>query len=175
MVGSLSKYVARAPRYILQPDDNTLIRLAGPFQTPWEEGTEIQNISLSGLAFTAPSDLCPVLGDIVKIQFEVPGSGQMACMALTVRLEKASKSRTIVGIKFMKMDFPQRIYITQALSQILRQQQRQKERQSSREILRSKIPQLILAWFFLGAWIVSLWMWFSGYIYQLARLFSSIS
>jgi hypothetical protein len=81
MTQTLAKYQSRYQRYILQPDDNTLIRVAGPHQTPWEEATEIQNISLTGLAFTAPAELCPLIGEIVKIQFEVPGSAQTALIA----------------------------------------------------------------------------------------------
>jgi len=85
---SLARYHGRSPRYILSTEDDSLIRVAGPKQTPWEEGTEIRNVSLTGLAFTAPDDLCPLLGEVIKIQFTPPGSKQMACykMDMAVRI-----------------------------------------------------------------------------------------
>ncbi|RYZ81252.1 MAG: PilZ domain-containing protein, partial [Proteobacteria bacterium] len=71
---NLARFHARSPRYILNTQDDSLIRVAGPRQVPWEEGTEIKNVSLTGLAFTAPGDLCPILGEIIKIQFLIPGA-----------------------------------------------------------------------------------------------------
>lgn len=121
MVGPLARYVARSPRYILQPQDNTLIRVAGPHQTPWEEGTEILNVSLSGLAFLAPVDLCPLIGEIIKIQFEAPGRSQMACFGLVSRLERQG-AKTLVAVRFVKLEFAQRVYLAQALSEKLRRQ-----------------------------------------------------
>lgn len=164
MVGSLAKYIARAPRYILMPDDNTLIRLAGPQQLPWEEGTEIQNVSLTGLAFTSPADLCPMIGEIVKIQFEVPQASQMACLGLVIRLEKKSKTITLVGIKFLKLDLAQRLYMTQSLSKKLREQQAQQRSDEFRMEWKSKAPKAVLAWFFLGLWMIALWTWMSGFL-----------
>lgn len=116
MTQGLAKYHARSPRYILNTEDDFLIRVAGPQQTPWEEGTEIKNVSLSGLAFTAPEDLCPVLGEVIKIQFSVPGSKQMACYAIVTRLDAVSELRYLVGVHFYKLEMPQRIILAQGLS-----------------------------------------------------------
>jgi len=122
-IGSLAKYHARSPRYILHPDDNTVIRMAGPQQIPWEEGTEIKNISLTGLAFTVPSDICPSIGEFIKIQYAVPGSQQMACHALVTRLDDLSASKTLVAVKFYRMELSQRIILAQGLALKLRDQQ----------------------------------------------------
>jgi hypothetical protein len=122
MTQSLAHYHARSPRYILQPQDNTLIRVAGPTQIPWEEGTEIKNISLSGLAFTAPLELCPIVGEFIKIQFHVPGSSEMACYGLVTRLEPMGSSEMVVGIQFYKLEMPHRIALLQGLAQRLKEQ-----------------------------------------------------
>lgn len=122
MTQTLAKYHARSPRYILQPEDNTLIRVAGPLQTPWEEATEIQNISLSGLAFTAPPELCPLIGEFIKIQFMIPGSVQTACFGLVTRLDKVSPSTMLVGVEFKKLELTHRIVLTQALTKKLNAQ-----------------------------------------------------
>lgn len=113
---SLARYHGRSPRYILHTEDDYLVRVAGPKQVPWEEGTEILNVSLTGLAFTAPSDLSPLLGEIIKIQFTPPGAQQMACYAIVTRLEARTEEQTLVGVHFYKLDMAQRIVLAQGLA-----------------------------------------------------------
>jgi hypothetical protein len=124
MTQVLARYHSRSPRYILQTQDNTLIRVAGPHQTPWEEGTEIVNISLSGLAFIAPVDLCPIVGEFIKIQFQVPGNQEMACYGLVTRLEPSGNADMVVGIQFHRLEMPHRIVLLQGLAQKLKEQQK---------------------------------------------------
>lgn len=172
MVGSLAKYIERSPRYILQPEDNTLIRMAGPQQIPWEEGTEIQNISLTGLAFTAPADLCPILGEVVRIQFAAPQASQMACHALVVRMDSLNDSTTLVGVRFTKLDFAQRLFLAHHLSMQLREQQEMRRRERFRTQWKMNVPRLVMAWFFLGVWMITLWMWLSGFLMQATQTLS---
>ena len=116
MTTSLARYHARAPRYVLDTVDNNLIRLSGAERRSWEENTEIKDISLTGLSFTAPSDLSPQLGEMVKIQFSVPGSEQMACYAVTIRIEALSAFENLIGVHFFKLDRVQRLNLVQGLS-----------------------------------------------------------
>lgn len=114
MTQLLSQYIQRSPRYVLLPQDNCLIRLAGPKQIPWEEGTEIRNVSTSGLSFTAPMDLSPIMGETIRVEFAVPGSKQMACFAKVIRLENlepGNKSETasqLVAVEFELLNTSQR-------------------------------------------------------------------
>lgn len=119
MTQSLAKYHGRSPRYILNTEDDSLIRLAGPKQVPWEEGTEIQNVSLTGLAFTAPSDLCPILGEVIKIQFLAPGGHQLASYAIVTRVENKGL-QSLVAIHFYKMEMGHRIALAQGLAKKLK-------------------------------------------------------
>ncbi len=119
-MNSLARYHGRSPRYILDTEDNNLIRIAGPKKTPWEEGTEIKNVSLTGLSFTAADDLCPLLGEVIKIQFIPPGSTQMACYGIVTRLENNADSSTLVGVHFYKMELAQRVGLAQGLSKKLK-------------------------------------------------------
>ncbi len=116
MTQSLAKYHARSPRYILNTHDDSLVRVAGPQQLPWEEDTEIKNVSLTGLAFTAPEDLCPVLGEVIKVQFIVPGAQQMACHAIVTRLEPDRSHTILVAVHFYKLEMAHRIVLAQGLS-----------------------------------------------------------
>lgn len=164
MTQSLAKYHARAPRYILQPQDNTLIRVAGPRQIPWEEGTDIKNISLSGLAFTAPVELCPIVGEFIKIQFEVPNASQMACFGLVTRLEPLGQSEMLVGIQFHKLEMTHRIVLLQGLAQRLKEQQQKNQALHANPSLRTKLLRnwkaLAAMMLFLAGWMALLeWTW----------------
>lgn len=160
MMPSLARYVARRPRYILQPHDNTLIRIAGPQQIPWEEGTEIQNVSLSGLAFTAPADLAPVIGEIIKIQFSVPGREDMACLALVIRLQKQGSSTMLVAVKFLKLEMPQRLALAQALARKLKDQTDFHAIDLRSSWMESKKTRLLLSAGFVIFWLMMLrWLW----------------
>lgn len=118
---SLARYHARSPRYILNTEDDCLIRVAGPRQVPWEEGTEIKNVSLTGLAFIAPEDLCPLLGEIVKIQFQPPGSKQLASYAIVTRLDPMENEKILVGLHFYKMEMGHRVALAQGLARKLKE------------------------------------------------------
>jgi PilZ domain len=122
MSQALAKYHARNPRYVLRPEDDTLLRLSGPSQASWEENTLLENLSLTGLAFTAPSDLSPIPGEVIKIQFTVPETGPMACHALVVRVDKKSSSQNLIAVQFLKLELPQRLLLVQGLAAKLRNQ-----------------------------------------------------
>src|SRR4051812_43426462 len=118
---NLARYHARSPRYILNTEDDSLVRVAGPRQTPWEEGTEIKNVSLTGLAFVAPDDLCPVLGEIIKIQFIAPGGQQMASHAIVTRLDNIEGKKILVGLHFYKMEMGHRVALAQGLARKIKE------------------------------------------------------
>ncbi|WP_295903338.1 PilZ domain-containing protein [uncultured Bdellovibrio sp.] len=159
---SLARYHGRSPRYILNTEDDSLVRVAGPKQVPWEEGTEIKNVSLTGLAFTAPDDLCPLLGEVIKIQFTPPGSKQMACYGIVTRLENISESRTLVGVHFYKLEMSQRIVLAQGLARKFKETQ---ERGQIDDLLNrprsqfnlANLPQLVMMGLLGLLWCGAIW------------------
>lgn len=163
MISPLARYVARSPRYILQPHDNTLVRVAGPQQIPWEEGTEIQNVSLSGLAFTAPADLAPILGETIKIQFDAPGQQSMACLALVIRLQRAKSSTVLVAVKFLRLEMAQRLALAQALAKKMKDQGSFDRDEAGPSWLESKKARAALTLAFALLWMILLrWFWFQN-------------
>lgn len=153
---SLARYHARSPRYILNTEDDSLIRVAGPRQVPWEEGTEIKNVSLTGLAFVAPEDLCPILGEIVKIQFQPPGSKQMASYAIVTRLDPPEDGKILVGLHFYKMEMGHRVALAQGLARKLKEiSEREKimQLQDETHFSWSHFPQWFLMANFLVLWV----------------------
>lgn len=116
MNSSLARYHARAPRYILDTEDNCLIRLSGAEQRSWEEKTELRDVSMTGLSFLAPRDLSPQIGEVIKIQFAVPASEQMACYAVVIRIEGFNQFDNLIGVHFYKLDRTHRLNLLQGLS-----------------------------------------------------------
>jgi hypothetical protein len=165
MVQSLAKYHGRSPRYILNTDDDSLIRIAGPRQMPWEEGTEIKNISLTGLAFVAPSDLCPLLGEVIKIQFEVPESKSMACHAVVTRIDPLRQQKMLVAVHFYKLEMAQRLALTQGLSRKLKDQVDQQLISDYSQITLTAHDFLKVLWMssLLAVWAFLTWLMITGF------------
>ena len=176
MTQGLARYHARAPRYILDTQDDELIRVAGPRQIPWEEGTEIRNVSLTGLAFTAPEDLCPLLGEVIKIQFLIPGGKQMACHAIVTRLDPDKNEKILVGVHFYKLEMSHRIALAQGLSQKQKTNQPTPVHFDDQPSASLKVVGQI----FLMSLLLSLWSWlmlslieigYHGYLQLISRWF----
>lgn len=177
---NLARYHGRSPRYILNTEDENLIRVAGPKQTPWEEGTEIKNVSLTGLAFIAPNDLCPLLGEVIKIQFVTPGSKQMACYAIVTRLDENSRDNTLVGVHFYKLEMAQRIVLAQGLAKKLKEVHDRNQiddllNGKTRNINLMNLPQLTMMFFLAVLWCGLMWsvlrFEYAGIYKYFARLF----
>jgi hypothetical protein len=162
---SLARYHGRSPRYILSTEDDSLIRVAGPKQTPWEEGTEIRNVSLTGLAFTAPDDLCPLLGEVIKIQFTPPGSKQMACYGIVTRLDSIKEMKTLVGLHFYKMDMAVRIVLAQGLARRFKENHERGEidnlmNRSTDAFTFGHVPQIMMMAILGSIWCLSMFSLF---------------
>jgi hypothetical protein len=102
------KWFGRAPRYVLRPEDNQFVRFANEVRQK-ASGIEILDISKTGMAFTVHREQVPRLGENIIIEFEAPGTGQMACFARVVRLEEQAgraswgtpKKGIIVAVHFL--------------------------------------------------------------------------
>lgn len=116
MTGSLARYHARQPRYVLDANDNNLIRYSGADRYSWEEKTQLKNISLTGLSFYAPIDIKPQLGEVIRIQFQVPSSEPMACHAIVTRIEDINSYDCEIAVHFYKLERLQRIALVQGLT-----------------------------------------------------------
>lgn len=179
---NLARYHARSPRYILNTEDDCLIRVAGPNQVPWEEGTVIRNVSLTGLAFTAPEDLCPVLGEVIKIQFKVPGSKSMACHALVIRHENLEKNNVglnqiLVGVHFYKLEMPHRINLAQGLAEKVTAAMKNEEKakvEASPSRLMLLLPFALAFNFFLFSWLATMTLFIRFSTAQMIEFFSSL-
>lgn len=122
MNNPVRKWFGRAPRYVLRPEDNQFVRFANE-ERQRGSGIELLNISKTGLAFTVHRESCPRLGENIIIEFEAPGTGQMACYARVVRLEEQAdrmswgtpKRGIIVAVNFLNLQRGQLKHIGKGL------------------------------------------------------------
>ncbi len=88
MAEALKRYIARAPRYTLTPEDNKLLYFAENTLQSKKRETELVDVSASGLTFLTDRDYAPALGDMIKIEFTSPGGEKVAWWARAVRIEE---------------------------------------------------------------------------------------
>jgi hypothetical protein len=82
------KFQSRAPRYLLRPGDDNVLRFAGTSpETSTPITTRIVDISVTGLAFVCHVDLTPKLGEILKVEFPSADGKTLAWWAKVVRIE----------------------------------------------------------------------------------------
>lgn len=112
MSSAATRYQTRSPRYTLRAHDRTLLRYAGMDTRGVSMPAEMQNLSETGIAFTLPVTAeAPQEGDVLKIEFTVPGREQIACFSTVVRVESIAhwepdfgeKLTLQVGVKFRNL------------------------------------------------------------------------
>lgn len=125
------KMIPRAPRYVLGPSDDNLMRFAF-METQGRSAalkTTLVNLSETGLAFLIDPVLAPDLDEIIKIELPIPGAQQIAWFGKVVRIEEQEplqwwflKARApeerpsaLVAIRFEELPSAQRTLIRQGL------------------------------------------------------------
>jgi len=83
----MDQFEARAPRYRMKGTDNSVLRFSAYAKGSKKLQTRILNLSETGMAFLLPIFENPKEGEIIKIEFQVPGGGVVACFARIMRLE----------------------------------------------------------------------------------------
>lgn len=113
-MSSAARYYPRAPRYVYRPDDQSLMRFAGMETRGITSRARVRDLSFSGMSFTVKSTDAPRRGDMIKVEFGVPGQKQIAWFATVVRIERRSDwdpefgrlARTVVAIQFRQLPPP---------------------------------------------------------------------
>jgi len=94
MAERIRKYVPRAPRYTLRPQDRNIMRFGlqeGAVSNV--EQTILLNLSESGVAFVTHSSKRFELGDQIMVEIPIPGGDQIAWWARVVRVQEYEPSR----------------------------------------------------------------------------------
>jgi hypothetical protein len=87
MDSSARRFVSRAPRYVLRPDDRHVMRF-GLEHTQGKGGIEetlLLNLSESGIAFLVNRGVEPRIGDRIKVEIPVPQGDRIAWWGHVVR------------------------------------------------------------------------------------------
>jgi|GEM_PF-4416215 len=83
----LENYEARAPRYVLNFSDNTILRFSSAAKGSKKFQTRVVNLSETGMAFLLPALDNPHDDETIKVEFQVPNRTAMACFAKVIRIE----------------------------------------------------------------------------------------
>ncbi|MCB0379556.1 MAG: PilZ domain-containing protein [Bdellovibrionales bacterium] len=113
----------RAPRYVVQLDDNQVVRFAAFPKGSQAMHTRIINLSESGMAFLLPLLDNPKVDDVIKVEFQPPGSQAIACFAKVVRVENhksfdsfhSHQRFKLVAVTFLELPDKQRRMLAEAL------------------------------------------------------------
>ena len=122
------KFVARSPRYTLQPTDNRYIRFAREDEFGNTHTTIFIDISTTGLAFVIDRDQAPHLSDLIKVEIPLEDGQSVAWWARVVRVEEytikkwymkrenfAGQNPVLVAVQFEKLPVGHTVIIRKAL------------------------------------------------------------
>jgi hypothetical protein len=114
-MSAAQQYLQRSTRYVFQTGDQTLMRFADMDTRGVKHSAAIRNLSETGLAFTFSSETeyaaMPDEGEVLKIEFAIPGRKMIACFATVVRIEMKNewdpewgdRGYFIVGLQFRNL------------------------------------------------------------------------
>jgi hypothetical protein len=121
MGNAVKRFVPRAPRYVLRPEDRKTMRfsLQHTLGAAGIEETILLNLSETGAAFLAPAGMRFEMGDLIKVEIPVPNGDQVAWWGRIIRLEEYEPRQwlfsrdpfrdiamTMVGLRFEKLPEP---------------------------------------------------------------------
>lgn len=97
----LRKFIQRAPRYVLRPQDNQVMRFSLESMKGSGESDEtmLHNLSETGVAFIVKPETQIKVGDIIKVEIPVPSEGQIAWWAKVVRTESFEPNQWMFSSK----------------------------------------------------------------------------
>lgn len=104
-------YFPRSPRYVFGDSDDGVVRFAGMNTRGVIHRAAIRDLSESGLAFALGETDPPEEGELLKIEFPIPGRKNIACFATVIRVEERTewdpewgdRGHTLVGLQFRNL------------------------------------------------------------------------
>lgn len=86
MDNPVRRFIPRAPRYVLRPNDKHMVRYASEYdRRPIIQRTRLLNLSETGMAIEMDLSECPHVGERLKVELPVPAGEQIAWWARVVR------------------------------------------------------------------------------------------
>lgn len=92
MNGAIRRFINRAPRYVLKPTDNQVMRYASEHGPQGVFRTRLVNLSETGAAFVVDRSMAPQIGETIKVELPIPGLDQIAWFGQVIRMEAYSSS-----------------------------------------------------------------------------------
>ena len=100
------------------------MRYAGMDERGSSARARVRDLSATGISIVVASDLAPKIGEMLKIEFGLPGGRQVAWFATVVRVEHKNewdpdlgdREFTLVGLRFRQLPAPFRAAIRRSLN-----------------------------------------------------------
>lgn len=142
-MNALRKFVNRAPRYVLKPTDNHVMRYASDSGPEGIFRTKLVNLSETGAAFVVDRTMTPHIGEVIKVELPIPGLDQIAWYGEVVRMEAYSsdswwsdpdpfvdEDKMLIAVHFQDLPAGHRVTIQKGLQeQFLKELQERRLRQ----------------------------------------------
>ncbi|MGE0529129.1 MAG: PilZ domain-containing protein [Bdellovibrionales bacterium] len=99
MAEGVRKFISRAPRYVLRPQDRHIMRFSLQ-ETRGAGGIEhtiLLNLSETGAAFLADQGTEFKVGEQIKVEIPIPGGDQIAWFARVVRIQEYEPRTWLFG------------------------------------------------------------------------------
>ncbi|MCB0415657.1 MAG: PilZ domain-containing protein, partial [Bdellovibrionales bacterium] len=126
MSPTVKKFITRSPRYVIDENDSNFLLFKN--DKPGSENcrAEFIDISGTGVAFIVESDFAPNFGEVIKLDFEVPGYQKVSWWGRVVRINEYSEQKwwkqtqtyedlVFVGVHFHNLPEGQKEAIEKAL------------------------------------------------------------
>ncbi len=142
---AIRKFVPRAPRYVLQPRDNRVLRYGSEKDQHTPHKTNVVDLSETGLAYLVDRECAPQIGDMIRLEFTIPHQNTVSWWGRVTRITEydpapyqvahrnedgSAADEVLIGVEFHNVDENQRLKIREGLAERLQQldQQRRQER-----------------------------------------------
>lgn len=176
MSDGVRKFIPRAPRYVLRPNDRHIVRYSteGDRSMVSVNRTVLVNISETGAAIEMDLNSCPHLGEVLKVELPIPGGDQVAWFARVVRTQLKKQNwwakgenepeKVVVALKFEDLPDGHRRSIRKGLDERFLEELRERR---ARQLLYLKGLWIAHTWKIL-AWVAAA-LTAGAVIYFLAR------
>lgn len=178
MSEKLRKFVARAPRYLLRPQDHNVMRfsLEHTGGAGGIEQTILIDLSETGVAFLISPEIEPKLGERLKIEIPVPAGEQIAWWGRVVRIQEyeprdwfrrndpfVAANKILVAVKFEALPEVHTRAIRRGLEKSFMQAMRDQQYRTSMyyKTLLSQYTLQAIIYFLLTAFAVGFIYWFT--------------
>lgn len=128
--------IKRSPRYQVRENDGIRMRFFSA-KTKRIVPVDVVDISDSGVAFVTNVKHAPKIGEVLKVDFNPPGSMQIACLARVVRMEEPVRDskhsgydKIKIAVTFHNLPMSYQRLLTESISEVIGMEMKSQSQQA---------------------------------------------